>query len=234
MDEERESRLRGKVLQDAVSAEERVLLADQTPPSASTASEADRRLRLMRRRRRRFDWLWGLIAGVILLALAVWLLRTVVPESFPPAEPGSVELERVAHGAFPLYFAAEDGSGLVEEVRLLPRRGETMADARTLLEALIAGPVADGLSPWPAEATVRDVFVSSAGIAYVNFGGALRWLLPRGDFLEWALVASVTRSLCANFPEIRGVRILIDGQSSGRVARVMPLEWTYRPAMFGG
>lgn len=214
-------------VKDGVSPEERDILAGRGRRPKSAAWRGGKT-------RKRLAWLFALAGGAGLLLLALWLLRTFVPESFPPVATKDVREERTLLGAFSLFFVSPERDGLVEEVRLLPRAGTFEADARTVIEALLAGPDCNAITPWPPETTIQEIFISGSGIIYVNFGGALRWLLPEGDFMEWSVMASLTRALCANFPEIRGVRVLVDGESSGFLNRVMPLDWTYQPAMFGG
>jgi hypothetical protein len=193
------------------------------------------RLRARRRgekgRRRRYGWL-GLAAVAILLGVAFWLLRSRLPAGFGPhpEEPAAAEQAPIA--AYELYFGAPDASGLQREIRYLPRTGALEEDARAVIGALVEGSLAGGISPWPRETTLEDLFVSTSGIAYVDFNGSLREYAPQGDYIEWLLAASLTRALCANFPALRGVRILIDTESTGPLLRTIPLEWTLTAPMF--
>ena len=194
-----------------------------TPPRRGSRNGRDRRL----------GWLGWLGIGVIalLLVVIVWLLRTPVPSSFAPdTEVKREELPPL--GAYELFFGDARAVGLQREVRYLPRRNELEDDARTAIAALIAGPLDGGISPWPAATTLEDLFVSTGGIVYVNFDGGLRAAAPAGDYIEWLLAASLTRTLCANLPELQGVRILIDGESSGWLIRMLPLDGTLTAPMF--
>jgi hypothetical protein len=161
-------------------------------------------------RDRRLGWLGWLGIGVIALLLVtmVWLLRTPVPASFAP-EPEVKREELPPLGAFELFFGDARAVGLQREVRYLARRNDLEDEARTAIAALIAGSLDGGISPWPPGTTLEDLFVSTGGILYVNFDGGLR-AAAAGDYIEWLLAASLTRTLCANFPELQGVRILID------------------------
>jgi hypothetical protein len=194
-----------------------------TPPRRRRRNGPDRRL----------GWVGWLGIGVIalLLVVIVWLLRTPVPSSFAP-EPGVAREELAPLGAFELFFGDAGAVGLQREVRYLPRRNELEDDTRTAIAALIEGSLDGGISPWPAATALEDLFVSTGGIVYVNFDGQLRAAAPAGDYIEWLLAASLTRTLCANFPELQGVRILIDGESSGRLIRMLPLDGTLTAPMF--
>jgi hypothetical protein len=166
--------------------------------------------------------------------MVLWLLRTRVPESFPTMQVEGMAMARAPLRAVPLYFAAPTGDGLIQEFRFLPWTGELEADMRTTIEALFGGPQCRGVSPWPHDATLQEVFIASDGTAYVNLGASARWLRPRGDFLEWSMVASLTRTLSETFSTVLGVRLLIDGESTGALGQLMPLEWIYQPGMFMG
>jgi hypothetical protein len=184
-----------------------------------------------RGRRRPYGWL--VLAGLgILLAATVWLLRTRVPTSFEAPTAGPGDGETVSLGAYELYFGDAAAAGLRRELRFLPRAGELEEDAATVIRALVQGPQGGGLNPWPRETTLEDLFVSTSGVVFVSFNGSLREYAPRGDVVEWLLAATLTRTLCANFPALSGVRVLIDGQSTGVLLRTLPLEWTLTAPMF--
>jgi hypothetical protein len=184
-------------------------------------------------RPRRLGWVgWLAVAGIaLLLAATVWLLRTRVPSSFAP-ESGVPSEELAPLGSYELFFGDPRATGLRREVRYLARSGDLEEDARVAIEALIAGSLEGGISPWPRESTLEDLFVSTSGIAYVNFNRAVRESSPAGDYIEWLLAASLTRTLGANFPALAGVRILIDGESTGNLIHTIPLDWTLTAPMF--
>ncbi len=186
-----------------------------------------------KRQWRRYTWIGTVVLGSLLLILTVWLLRTQVPESFAPDYSVSDGISGKPVGAYRLYFLAADGSGLTAESLYLHRSGDFATDAASVLSALFSGSSGTSISPWPPETTVQDLFVSRDGVAYVNFGASLKWLLPRGDRMEWAVIASLTRTLCDNFAEVSSVRLLIDGEGEGPLREVIPLDWEFRPAMFG-
>jgi len=190
------------------------------------------RARQQRSARKRYGWFLALVGGVLLLLGAFWLLRTRVPASFPPPVAEETDSRIGPLGVFELYFGSSEADGLQRELRYLPRTGELEADALTVVRALIEGPRRGGLSPWPAETVLQDLFISGSGVIYLNFGASLRWRCPRGNFMEWLVVASLTRSLCANLPALLSVRILIAGESPGPLVHTIPLDCTFKAAMF--
>jgi len=193
--------------------------------------EARRPRRSVHPHRRRTGWLLaGCLALLVLVAL--WFLRSRLPESFGRTGRSGAAARMAPVGAFEFYFGDAAGRGLQREIRYLRRADSEDAQAREVLEALLAGSYTGGLSPWPEGERLRDFFLTQAGIAYVEFEESLREEAPPGDYTEWLMVATLTRTLCANFPEVRGVRIVLSGRSSGPLIRTMPLEWTFVPAMF--
>jgi len=214
-------------------------LAGLKPSDERATSQGRRRILEERRSRkeppdgwRRWGWVYVLLAVAGLLLLVIWLVRTQVPESFPVAAEGDDSRQRFALVAEALTFASRDGRRLETETQLLPRLPTTEERIRAVITALIEGSTTGLLNPWPREAALLDLFLAADGTAYLNMSSAVRAGLGPGDTMEWLLVASVTCTLGDNFPDVRGVRLMVDGESRGFLRRFMPLEWTYTPAMF--
>ncbi|MBM3318969.1 MAG: GerMN domain-containing protein [Candidatus Eisenbacteria bacterium] len=191
-------------------------------------------LRSRRSRRRAPSWLgWVLVVLIALLAAAaLWFLRSRLPEGFSRAGHPAGAGRMAPLVACELYFGDPAGRGLQRELRFLARAEDPDRRARDVLQALIDGSLTGGLSPWPPGTKPRELFISRSGIAYVEFDESLRRDAPPGDYIEWLMAASLTRTLCANLPALRGVRVLVAGPSSGTLLRNLPLEWTFVPAMF--
>ena len=85
------------------------------------------------------------------------------------------------------------------------------AQAQVALEQLRLAGGGNLISPLPAEAKAREIWVSPAGIAYVDFPSEMIEALPHGSLAEIQLVYGVIGTLTASFPNIRSVQFLIDG-----------------------
>ena len=183
---------------------------------------------------RRLGWSLLFAVAVLLLAATYWLLKSEIPDSFSSTSSEMTADSLVPLAACTLYLPDASG-GLRPAARYIGRGEDLESDVRAVVDLLAAAGGSGGLvvDPWPDQVTVLDVYVSGEGLAYLNFASSLRWRLPAGDLAEWMVVASLTQSLCGSFPDIRGVRVMIDGESSGVLRRVMPLERTYRPEQFG-
>ena len=124
----------------------------------------------------------------------------------PPANQIEVELYFPAPGSSP------GGFGILQEERRRIRRSSSSSDlARALLEELFTGPREGGLPVIPPAARLHQVYILKDGRAVLNYSHGLVENCPEGVEGEAALIYSIVNTLTRNISEIRGVRILIDG-----------------------
>jgi len=110
-----------------------------------------------------------------------------------------------------LYFGSPDGSFLVAEVRQVE---DCLAEAdclRATVQSLVDGPVTDLVAVLPSHAQIRGVNASD-GVATVDFSRDLVSGHPGGSVSELLTVYSLVDTLAENFPHLRQVRILVEGQ----------------------
>ena len=110
-----------------------------------------------------------------------------------------------------LFFASADGSGLVREAREIDACTEPTACAEEVLEELINGPVGEMSPTLPPTATFRSVRVDGES-ATVDFGREFAEGLPGGSNAEMIALFSVVDSLAFNFPSIKKVTFLLEGE----------------------
>lgn len=110
-----------------------------------------------------------------------------------------------------LYFAAPEGGGLVSEGRSIDPCGDAAECIDTLVAELVAGPVGDLEPALPSTLQLRDVTVAS-DTAVLDFSHDLVDGLPGGSSAEMAAVYSVVNTVCANLPQVKRVRFLVDGR----------------------
>jgi len=143
------------------------------------------------------------LVGVLIGNLLVSPRREVV--SIPPEEKPAALREAI------LYFGSPDGTFLIGEVREMPECGELTDCLAETVDALIQGPNENLLRVFPSTTRVREV-AESEGIATVNFSRELVSAHPGGTLSELLTVYSLADTLAANFPHIRQVRFLVEGQ----------------------
>lgn len=127
-----------------------------------------------------------------------------------------------------LFFATPDAEGLAREGRQVIAC-EALADCvKSLVDEVANGPVGNLHPTLPPNAVVRDVRVEGE-TAVVDFGGDLVAGLPGGSSSEMAAVYSVVNTICLNYPQIKGVKFLIDGAEAETLSGHLDLRLPITP-----
>ncbi len=159
----------------------------------------------------RFTWI---VATVMIVAIGVWM--------FWPRPEGRLDEEGPTPGVLPvpsgsrsitLYFGAADAERLVSEPREVAVSQEFLDQVTAVLRELSAGPDSEGaVSCLPSGTIIEEVFFDDIiRVLYVDFNQMLVAGHPGGSSGEYFTIASVVRTLGANFPEIAGVQFLVGG-----------------------
>jgi len=98
------------------------------------------------------------------------------------------------------------------------------------VEELIAWEAEQNVSPLPPRTVIHEVFVSPAGIAYVDFAGSLPDALGGGSLAELHAVYGVVASITESFPEIRAVQILVDHEEIDTLTGHVDTSWPLTPS----
>lgn len=116
-----------------------------------------------------------------------------------------------------LYFPGA-GGWLVAEERVLEVEGAGV-DLATITAELLAGPAGSGLSaPFPSGTEVGNVFISDAGVAYIDLVSTRPNPPSSGSRQEMLSVYSLVNSAYANLPDLTGVALLWNGQQRNTFA----------------
>jgi spore germination protein GerM len=123
-----------------------------------------------------------------------------------------------------LYFGDPSGFGLKSEDRTIVA-GPTLTERlQECVRELAAGSL-KGLAPsLPPSSRLMSVFVDPWGLAYLDFNRGILGERVVGDGQEWLIVASLVRTVCDNFPEVREVRLLVGGQVVTSLGGYVDLE----------
>jgi spore germination protein GerM len=99
------------------------------------------------------------------------------------------------------------------------------------MEALIEGPRGP-LSPTiPSGTKVLALYVTQAGMAYIDFNRAITENHPGGTFSELLTIFSIVNTLALNIDEIEAVKILIEGREAKTLAGHIDIRRPFRPNM---
>jgi spore germination protein GerM len=128
-----------------------------------------------------------------------------------------------------LFFSAADGSGLVREAREID--GSCNADIspciRAILEELANGPLGDLAPTLPQNSSFLSIQMQG-DTAVIDLGAALVEGLPKGSSAEITAVYSMINTISFNFPAIKKVQFLVEGQNvstlEGHLSLDKPLE----------
>jgi spore germination protein GerM len=123
-----------------------------------------------------------------------------------------------------LYFSDRDDEYLVGEKREIFKRGEVNQEAKETILELIKGPKGKLVPTLPPRTKLLALRVNEKGVAEVNFSRAFSKDHPGGSSAETMTIYSIVNSLIVNFPQIKKVQILIEGETEETIAGHLSLD----------
>jgi spore germination protein GerM len=112
-----------------------------------------------------------------------------------------------------LFFSSRDGEHLIPVTReIIAESNDVQERARRAMMELIDGPGESGVATLPDSTKIRGFYIDDKGLAYIDFSREIRENHPKGVWTEALTVYSIANTLIFNFPEIKSVRILIEGE----------------------
>jgi len=175
----------------------------------------------------------GTIAVVIVFAAAVFFVKRGLPTfgrqpaskaaaAAPavPAPPGRKIKAR-------LFYVADEGTRLTSVERDVAYGDSPDDQAREIIAAQVAPVVEPLISAIPPGTTLRAVFITKSGDAYVDLSREARAAHPGGTVNELLTVYTIVNALTVNLPAVSRVQVLVDGKAvetlSGHVDLRRPL-----------
>lgn len=161
----------------------------------------------------------GLLAGlaVVYFVLPRWLTTpdTTAATTTPTAAPAAADTRRLLTT---LFYVADDGASLVGATREVPFGGSPSEQARSILTAQLAAAPSGFVSAIPAGVTLRGLFLTPRGDAYVDLSREIITGHPGGSMNESLTVYTLVNVLTQNLREITSVQILVDGRQIDTLA----------------
>jgi spore germination protein GerM len=173
---------------------------------------------------------WGLFVG-----LPRWYAARRTPATQPPAAtPAAGTAVRKITAT--LYYLSDDGMSLTPAQREVPFAANVVEQARAIVEAQLA-PAPPLVSAIPPDATLRNVFITERGDAFVDVSGEVSSKHSGGSLDEMFTVYTLVDALTVNLPAIKRVQILVDGKEvdtlAGHIDLRHPLaknlDWVAQP-----
>ena len=127
-----------------------------------------------------------------------------------------------------LFWASGADDGTLSAVTVdLPLSSEPVLRAKQVLNTLLAGPVDTELRTLPPDAALLAFYLLPDGTAIADFSEALGTSIPSGIESEQMAVDSIAKTLAANVPQVRQMKILIHGQEMGTLAGHLDLSQAF-------
>jgi len=172
----------------------------------------------------------GLAAVVAIAAIYFPKLKRKVRTSAEISQPSEEQARRELTTATPanpadpkvqvrMFWASdEDESKLSPTAVDLALSSDPVLRAKQVLNTLLAGPVNSDLRTLPADAALLAFYLLPDGTGVADFSETLGTSTPSGIQSEQRAVDSIARTLEANVPEIKRLKILIHGQEVDTLA----------------
>lgn len=164
------------------------------------------------------------IAGVsAVFALLAWggtrvLERLVDPPAGDTGQPSAPAVIDTAHIQATFYYGSSDGLALVPLRRDVPLAADPLAQGRVILAEQLQPAPAPYVSVIPAGTTLRALYVTPSGEAFVDLSREAATAHPGGSFFELLTVQAIVQAMTSNLPSVRRVQILVDGKEVDTLA----------------
>jgi len=117
-----------------------------------------------------------------------------------------------------LYYVSDDGMALVGVQREVPYGEGVLEQARQIVSAQLSPAPAPLVSAIPAGATLRALYLTDRGDAFVDLSAEARTRHSGGALDELFTVYSIVNALTTNLPAVNRVQILVDGKEVDTLA----------------
>lgn len=162
---------------------------------------------------------------ITLILIAGWIFFFLSKEKLPLKFP-VIPTKKIEVG---LYFSSKDAKYLVKENHQIPKTGDTLSQAKAVLNELINGPNSKDLYPTIPQGTqIRELYFHE-NTAYVDFSSELIRNHPGGSSGEIHTVFSIVNTLTFNFPKIKYVQILVEGNEIETLTGHLDTSLPFKP-----
>lgn len=133
-----------------------------------------------------------------------------------------------------MYWGSRSEPGKLDPVTVeLPLSSDPVLRAKQILNTLLAGPVDSEARTLPTDAALLAFYLLPDGTAIADFSEALATSIPSGIESEQLAVDSIARTLAANVPQAKQLKILIHGQEVDTLAGHLDLTQPFEVSLNG-
>ncbi len=181
----------------------------------SAAKRRKRRLPLKKYGQRTLFVFLGILISLIIVAGVIFYyqpFKTLLPERKEPLSPLPPSSPAKEKQEVKVFFSDYTRDRLLPESREIDLTQDLVSQAKQLIHELIKGPKGDLGPTIPRDTKLRELYLDQRGTVYVDFTRELAANHPGGSSAELHTIYSIVNSLILNFPEIKRVQILIEGE----------------------
>jgi hypothetical protein len=162
------------------------------------------------------------LAWILFIGLPRWTAKPAPPpeetRTTTVAEPEPATAPSAPHIKARLFYLSDDGLRLRPEEREVLFGTGTAEQARRIVEAQLEPVQAPIASAIPDGTTLKELFITDKGEAYVDLSSEVSTNHPGGSLDEILTVYTIVDVLTDNLPAITAVQILIDGKEVDTLA----------------
>jgi hypothetical protein len=168
-------------------------------------------------------------AGVVTAWVTVAVRRALAtPKTSATASPAATPAPPGRKISARLFYVSSEGTKLAGADREVAYADGAAAQAREIVNAQLAPAAAPLVSPIPAGTTLRALYLSEKGEAYVDLSKDVATAHTGGTQDELLTIYAIVNALTANLPAVNSVQILVDGKEvdtlAGHIDLRKPLE----------
>jgi len=174
--------------------------------------------------------LGGLCLAVVIAAIYFPKLKQRVRTAASITQPSEEQARRELTSPTPtnasdpmikvkMFWASDEDESALNPVTIeLALSPDPVLRAKQVLNTLLAGPVSSDLRTLPPDAVLLAFYLLPDGTGVADFSEALATSTPSGIQSEQLAVDSISRTLEANVPQVKRLKILIHGQEVDTLA----------------
>ena len=165
-------------------------------------------------------WIVLIILTFFLLA-GTWFLyayapdqeleRTLVNSTQQQIAEGASGIQETPYREITLFVGDAERGTLIRKLREIEKNSDLLQEIRQTIEVLIQPDEDTRNEAIPEGTTLLNVFISRAGIVYLNLSRHVQVRHVGGLSAELTSVAALVNTLLLNFPQVKQVQLLVEG-----------------------
>jgi hypothetical protein len=160
---------------------------------------------------------------LVAVLVAVTWFATRSPEE-PSSGPPQADSMSTGFRSARLYFASANGESLVVETREQLETQNFHDRVASLVDELERGPKSQGLRTLPPGTAVLHAYLDDRGLLTLDLSRSFRDAFKGGAAAEYLAIASLTRTIAANLPEVKRVMTVCGGAPLPTLGGHLPLD----------